>query len=259
MIKAVIFDLDGTIYIGNTPLPGAAEAVEKLKTAGIKTIFLTNAATGSRADVVAKLSRMNIKAERKEVYTASYLLAKYITENHKAKKVFVIGEKGIFDELNEAGAQKTEEAGEAGIVAVGLDRKLTYDKLCKAQIALSKGAAFVVSSMDHTYPTEIGEIPGSGAIVTAIAFASGKKPYIVGKPNPYVLELIGKEHDLKKNEMLMVGDRIDTDVVFAKNSGIKSALVLSGTSKKANIKEIVPDYVLESVRELPAVLLAKPQ
>lgn len=256
MIKAVVFDLDGTLYVGNTPVEGAAEAVGRLRAGGMKTIFLTNAATGSRMDVLAKLSRMGIKAERKEVYTASYLLAKYISENHRGKKVFVVGEKGIVDEFAQLGVQTADDAQ---VVAVGLDRRLTYDKLCKAQAALSKGAAFVVSSMDPTYPTEAGEIPGSGAIVAAISFASGKKPHVVGKPNPYVLELIRKELGLEKGEILMVGDRIDTDIVFAKNCGIKSALVLSGTTKRSEIGGVRPDYVLESVGGLPGVLLPKPK
>jgi phosphoglycolate/pyridoxal phosphate phosphatase family enzyme len=254
MIKAVIFDLDGTLYRGKTPVPGAARTLEALRSRGVKALFLTNAATRSRADVAAKLSGMGLRARKEDVYCGAYLLARYIAQNHKLESTYVVGEKGIFDELKEAGlvAAGDEEAaaGKAGVVAVGLDRKFTYDKLANAYLALKKGAVFLASNTDETFPVEGGELPGSGGMVAAIEKVSGKRPYVTGKPNPYVMELIEKEHRLRKEEIMMVGDRLDTDITFAKNCGIKSALVLSGASKKSDIKDLQPDYVFESVREL---------
>ena len=247
MTMAMIFDLDGTLYVGKTPVPGAAETLETLRSKGVKVLFLTNAATKSRADIAIKLTKMGIRAKKEDVYGGAYVLAKYIAQNHKDKRVYVVGEKGIFDEFREVGIQTADDAE---IVAVGLDRMVTYEKLCKAHIALTKGAIFLASNKDHTYPTEKGHLPGSGAIVSAIEFASEKKPYVVGKPNTYVLELIKKEHKLKNEEIMMVGDRLDTDITFAKNCGIKSTLVLTGTAKKSDIRSIAPDYVFESVRDL---------
>ena len=247
MIKAVIFDLDGTLYLGKTPVKGAAEKLAELREKGTKVLFLTNSATRSRANVALKLSNMGFGAIKKDVYCGAYALAKYISTNHKGKKVYFVGESGIEDEFREAGIIASDDAE---IVAVGLDRQFNYNKLCKAHINISKGALFFASNNDHTYPTENGHLPGAGSLIAAIEFACGKRPYIVGKPNPFLLELMMKEHGLKKEEIVMVGDRLDTDIMFAKNCGIKSALVLSGSTKKEDIKNIKPDFVFEDVTSL---------
>lgn len=254
MIKAAIFDLDGTLYRGKTAIPGAVEKVAELRKAGKKVFFLTNAATKSRTDVAAKLSGMGFEARKAEVVCGAYLLAMHISANHPGKKAYVVGERGIFDEFMEAEVPTT--AGEdADIVAVGLDRAFTYEKLCGAHINLRKGAIFLASNNDHAYPTEHGDLPGAGSILAAIEYASRKKPHIIGKPNPYALELIMKENRLGCGEIIMVGDRHDIDIAFAKNCGIKSALVLTGTTKKEDIERkgkagLTPDYVLASVADL---------
>jgi len=253
MIKAVIFDLDGTLYRGKTVIPGAVEKVAELRKAGKNVFFLTNAATKSRTEVAAKLSGMGFDARKEEVVCGAYLLARYISTNHRGKKVFVVGERGIFDEFVEAGVATTA-GDDADIVAVGLDRAFTYEKLCRAHVNIGRGARFIASNTDHAYPTEHGDLPGAGAIVAAIEFASGKKAHIIGKPNPYALELIMGENRLKCDEVLMVGDRQDIDIAFAKNCGIKSALVLTGTTKKEEMEKKgmcrKPDYVLASVADL---------
>ncbi len=256
MIKAVIFDLDGTLYRGRTPLPGAAETLDTLRRKGVKALFLTNAATMSRADVAAKLSGMGLHAKKEDVYCGAYLLARYIAQNHRGKSVYVVGEKGIFDELKDVGVPVAGDEN-AGVVAVGLDRRFTYDKLAKACLALKKGAVFLASNTDATFPVEGGELPGAGGMVAAIEKVSGKRPHVTGKPNPYVMELIGKEHGLGKQEIMVVGDRLETDIAFARNCGVKSALVLSGASKKEDIREngMRPDYVFGSVAELVSAVL----
>lgn len=248
MIGAVIFDLDGTLYVGGTPVPGATKKIEELRSDGIKVLFLTNSASRSRADVALRLSGMGFSAEKEDVYCSSYLLARYIAENHPGKKVFAVGDKGVPDELEGAGIEIVE--GNADIVAVGLDRAFTYEKLARALKELRNGAAFIASNMDPTYPTEKGDMPGAGAVVASIEWASGKRPYVIGKPNCYALDFIKKEYGLHNDEILMVGDRLDTDIEFAKNCGIKSALVLSGDCKEGDVKETVSDYVFKSVAEL---------
>jgi 4-nitrophenyl phosphatase len=248
MIKAVIFDLDGTLYVGKTAIPGAQEKLEELRSKGIKTLILTNAATRSRESMVSKLAGLGIMARKEETYCSSYFLAKYISENHPGKKVFVLGEQGIVDEFSEHGVEAVEEG--AGIVAVGLDRTLTYDKMARALKELNDGAELIASNRDITFPTENGTKPGAGAIVAAIETASGKKAVALGKPNNYALDVILKDHGLERDEVLMVGDRLETDILFAQKCGIKSALVLTGISKKEDIKEIKPDFVYNSVSEL---------
>ncbi|MDD5172028.1 MAG: HAD-IIA family hydrolase [Candidatus ainarchaeum sp.] len=249
MIKTAIFDLDGTLFVGKTVVPGAAEALERLRLAGIKVFFLTNAGTRTREGVAHKLTNMGLQAVEEEVYCGSYLVAKYIAANFPRKKAFIVGEPGMAEELKAADVPVAEHAD---IVAVCLDRHLTYEKLAKAHRLLKKGAEFIASNKDHTFPTEHGSMPGAGSIVAALEFSSKKTAHVIGKPNPFAFEIMKKELGLNEEETVMVGDRLDTDVMFAKNAGIKSALVLTGISKKEEIKEkrITPDFVFPSVAEL---------
>jgi len=242
-------DLDGTLFIGRTPVPGAAVALEKLRLAGIRVLFLTNAGTRNREGVAHKLTNMGIQATHEEVYCGSYLAARYIAEHHAGKKAFVVGERGMMDELSAAGIKISEKAD---IVVTCLDRHLTYDKLAKAHRLLREGAHFIASNKDHTFPVEHGSMPGAGAIVTALEYSSKKSAYIVGKPNPFAFELMQKELGIGNNDTVMIGDRLDIDIAFAKNAGIKSALVLTGISKKEDIKEkkMEPDFVFNSLAEL---------
>ncbi|MBI5223187.1 HAD-IIA family hydrolase [Candidatus Micrarchaeota archaeon] len=253
MTKAVIFDLDGTLYRGNRAIDGAIGLLSYLEDAGIKTLVLTNAATKSRKGIASKLMDMGFAIKSSQTYPGSYLLAKYISQNYRGKRVYVIGEAGIYEELENEGISIDEENPQ--IVAVGLDRKFTYEKMSRAHVAITKGAAFIASNPDQTYPVENGSLPGCGAIAASIECASGKKAYYVGKPNPLALEIIKKEHKLKNEDILIVGDRIDTDILFAKNCNVKSALVLSGTAKKEEVKDIKPDMILNSVANLRLDLL----
>ncbi len=248
MIRGVIFDLDGTIYVGNTLVPGAAEKVEELRRKGVKVVFFTNAGTRSRKGFSMKLSELGIKAGPDEIYCGSYLLARYVSEKHKGKSMFIVGERGLLEECEGMGVPLSE--GKADIVAVGLDRSFNYDKLAKALEKLVGGAILLATNGDATYPSERGPMPGAGSLVAAVEAASGKKAVIIGKPNKYSMLLIEKELGLKPDEILMVGDRLDTDISYAKACGIKSALVLTGNSKRGDIKEMKPDLVIESVAEL---------
>ncbi|MBI5227134.1 HAD-IIA family hydrolase [Candidatus Micrarchaeota archaeon] len=252
MIKAYIFDLDGTLYRGKTPIPGTAQILEKLRAEGKIVLFYTNAGTKSREGIVEKLTNMGIRARKEEIYCGSYLLAKYMKKNYPNKTVFVVGEIGIFEELEIEGIEPSYDQAE--VVAVGLDRHFNYEKLAKSLELINNGATFIASNTDNTFPTEHGDRPGCGAIVAAIEVASKKKPEVVGKPNTYAIDLIKKDHNLKNSEILMVGDRLDTDIQFAKNCKIKSALVLTGTTKKSKKYSIKPDYVFDSVADLPTTL-----
>jgi 4-nitrophenyl phosphatase len=250
-IKAVIFDLDGTLYLGRTPIEGAKEALERLRKSGRKIFFLTNAATRSRSGIAAKLTLMGFQASKDEVIGGAYLLARHISQNHKGKKAYIVGEKGMNEEFAEAGIQIADQAD---IVAVGLDRAFTYDKLARAHANIRRGAIFLASNLDHVYPTEDGDMPGAGSLVESIAFASGKRPYVVGKPNTLAFELIRKRFDLKNGEIMIVGDRLDTDLAFAKACGIKAVLVLTGNAKKEGLRNVqgvglAPDLVLESIAD----------
>jgi 4-nitrophenyl phosphatase len=257
MIKAVLLDLDGTVFLGKSAIQGAEDALERMRESGIKVFFLTNASTRSRRHTVEKLAKMGIIAYEGEVYGSAYMVADYIAANHPGKSVYCLSERGIQDELLAKGIRVVEDS-RADIVAVGLDRTITYEKLSIAFRAISNGALFIASNDDATFPMEDGFLPGSGAMVAAVERSTGKKPLVLGKPNKYGVELLLRENKLKKGETLIVGDRLETDILTGKHSGIKTVLVLTGVAKKEDVEKLKkaerPDIVLDSVAGLPGLL-----
>ena len=202
--------------------------------------------------LIEKLAGMKIPAGIGEVYPGSYLLAKYLEQTHKGAKIYAVGDEGLKEELTTLDFALVEE--KADVVAVGLDHTFDYHKLSIATRELRHGAILVTSNHDPNYPSDHGLMPGCGSLVAAIEAASEKKAYTVGKPNTFPFELISRERDIKKEEAIIVGDRLDSDVLFAKNCGLTSILVQSGYSKLNDIKDVRPDMVLESIATLPSNL-----
>jgi len=261
MIKAALLDLDGTLFVGKTAIPGAVQTLGTLRSMGINVFFLTNASTRNRKSTAAKLNGMGLIANEREIFCSSYMVADYIATNHPGKTVFCISEGGIQDELEEKKIKIVDDDN-ADIVVVGLDRTLTYQKLAIAHKAISKGALLLATNDDSTFPVEDGTLPGSGAMVAAVERSTGKKALIIGKPNRYGIDLLLRENSLKKDEAIIVGDRLETDILTGKRNKMKSALVLSGVSTKQDLEKLklsgkekdMPDFVLDSVNDLPGLI-----
>ncbi|HID72537.1 TPA: HAD-IIA family hydrolase [Candidatus Micrarchaeota archaeon] len=253
MFKAVLLDLDGTVYKGKSAIEGAKETIETLRENGVSIFYLTNASTKSRERRVDVIRKFGIGAEKGEIYSSAYAAAKYIAENHPGKTVFEVGVGGIVDELEERGIRLVADSS-AGVVVVGLDRTLSYDKLAIASKAIMDGAEFIAANEDATFPVEEGFMPGSGAVVAFVRTATGKEPFILGKPNSYMIELVMEEHGFRKEDMVIVGDRLDTDILAGKNAGIKTALVLTGVATREDVEKLEkgkrPDYVLDSIKDV---------
>ncbi len=254
-IKNIIFDMDGVLHVGKTPVPGAIEALAKIRKKGVKLFFLTNNGEHTREFFVERLRGFGFEAHVEEMYSSSYGVARYVDENLKGKTVFTFSE-GMRGELEKNGIA-IDNTNKAEVVVASLDIHLTYDKLVAAFQAIIGGAVFLASNDDASYPVENGVLkPGAGAITAALEKSTGRKPTIIGKPQPYLLDIIVKQHGLDKEETLMVGDRLETDILMAKQEGLKSCFVLSGVSRKEEIEKtgLKPDFVLESIAELPKVL-----
>jgi HAD superfamily hydrolase (TIGR01450 family) len=237
MAKAIVFDLDGVVYRGAEGIPGVAAEISRLQKK-MAVLFLTNNATKSRIEYVRHLARFGIHSDIKDVMTASYGCARYIEEKYgRDKKVFVIGESGLQFELEgEAGADLVDEGAE--LVVVGLDRYITYAKLELGLRNLHNGAKFILANNDPTLPREMGFSPGSGAIAAALSFAAGRQPdVVVGKPSIYLIKKLLQMHKLKPSDAIFVGDRLDIDIRMANAAGMKSVLVLTGVSGKADVKK----------------------
>lgn len=254
MLKAVILDIDGVIVRGWKMIPGTGKAVEKLRKMGLKIFFLSNNASRSRKSLCEKINKIGIRTEESEVYPASYATASYIAEKYPNAKVYAMSSGGIEEELAAKGVRVVNDSS-AGIVAVGFDRTMTYDKIAIGFRAIMKGALFIASNEDPSFPVEDGLMPGAGAMVGALRFSTGKNPdVVIGKPHTYMIEMILKDAGLKKGEVLLVGDRFDTDIRMAKRAGIKSVLVLSGISGEKDVKKngkTRPDLILKDLSGLP--------
>lgn len=247
--RLVVFDLDGVLYRGNEVVLGAPKIVNDIKKSDIKVRYLTNNSSQSRSTYAEKLRRLGFDADENEVYSSAYASAKYL----KNKTVYVVGEDGLRDEMKQQNVTLIDNPEEVSEwVAVGICWKLRYEHIDEAQRRIRNGAMFLATNLDTTYPDEGGLIrPGAGAIVAAISESANKKPDIViGKPEKIMMDMIFEETSCMPNETLLVGDRIDTDILLAQRTGCDSALVLSGVTDKSHIQDITPTYVLKSVADL---------
>ena len=254
-----IFDLDGVVYRGKTPQPYAVESINKLFQLGHNIYYFTNNASLTRKAYVEKLEKLGISTSDNQVMTSSYATALYMKDKYemKGKKVLVIGHEGIFDEMQkiEAVPYCSEELELCDFVVCGIDRNITYKKIWSAMYTIKNGAIFIATNGDKTYPLEDDILaPGGGVMVAAITECSGVIPYLCGKPNTYALEKIMKIANSTKENTVMIGDRLDTDIEIANNAGIVSVLVLGGitsfeigSNSKGNQK---PDFIIKDLREL---------
>lgn len=245
-VRCFVLDLDGVVYRGTKLVPNADRRIENLRKKG-RVLFLTNNSTLTRAGYVAKLEGFGIPAVENEIITSGYASALYIKENYKKPKVFAIGEDGLKRELEMQGIETGVTS--CNIVLVGLDRNLNYTKIATAVNLIQNGADFLATNLDNTLVTEDGLLPGAGSIVSAVRVASEKEPIVIGKPSHIMAGIILKKAGVAPQEILLIGDRIETDIAMGKKAGMKTALVLTGYAKQedADRSDIKPDYVLESL------------
>lgn len=254
-----ILDLDGVIYLGETLLPEVKETLASLKKRGDEVSFLTNNSTLSRDGFLKKLARMGIKVNPEEIFPSSYLAAIYFSKNKSKEesRVFVIGEAGLVQELKSAGIKITSRIEEINYVLAGMDRKFNFAKLLLAHKAILNGAKLIATNKDLTYPTEEGTAPGAGAIIKALEASTHKKALLLGKPHSFGLKIIMKSKGYQPENTILVGDRLETDILAGKKLGITTVLVLSGITNQRMVQKIppshLPDYVIKSLSELPSL------
>ncbi|NJE25903.1 HAD family hydrolase [Thermococcus sp. MV5] len=252
----IIFDMDGVIYRGKEAVDGTKEVIEFLKSTKIPFVFLTNNSTRNARMYREKLREMGIEVEEERIITSGYATAHYLKKHFEKGNVFVIGGEGLREELKSIGwpvitlEEVREKWRDVKYVVVGLDPKLTYEKLKYGCLAIRNGAKFIGTNPDTTYPSEEGILPGAGSIIAALKVSTEKEPLIIGKPYEPVFEVVKEK--LKADEIWVVGDRLDTDIAFAKKIGAKAIMVLTGVNTLEDIEksEVKPDIVLPSIREL---------
>lgn len=254
MTKGFIFDLDGTVYLGDKLIDGAAEAINSLKRRGDKVVFLSNKPIATRHSYVEKLNKMGIDTHLEEVLNSNFILAKFLkNELKKDEKVYVIGEQPLFEELELNSISITSSPLEAKIVVMSWDREFSYEKLNNAYQAWSNGAKIVATNPDRTCPMEVGQIPDCGAMIGAIEGATGVKvDYVVGKPSEIAAATAIETLGLDRSQCYMVGDRLETDIKMGNDFGMNSVLVLTGitTENMLATTEDNPKFTLSSIKDI---------
>lgn len=250
-----VVDLDGVLWRGNRAIPGSPETVCALRDAGKHVVFVTNNSWASAAEVADKLTNLGAASVAEDVVTsatAASLLLQREVPALRGRTVYVVGGPGLVEAMEAIGLRLIDgkEAEEASLVIVGLDKKLTYDKLKRATLAIRSGAGFFATNDDPTLPHADGLRPGAGAIVSALVTATGASPMVAGKPHSPMLEVARDR--LGGVPALVVGDRVATDVLGAQAAGWPSALVLSGATgiPELAVAPAWPDFLLRNLSEV---------
>lgn len=245
--QAYCLDLDGTIYRGTEAVEGAVDFVKRLQHRGIEPFFITNNASMTQQQLKDKMAGFGIAAKKERIMSSAIAAAKYIKRWHPKETVYTVGSYGLDQALLQEGLERVEE--EAGIVLMGLDRNVTYDKLATACLEIRKGAIFLSTNQDVAFPSEKGFLPGNGAFTTMVAASTDRVPVFIGKPEIHMLEAIQHESGFEKSDMVMIGDNYDTDIQAGIRFGIDTIHVNTGVSSTDNVlkKEHPPSFTIENL------------
>jgi HAD superfamily hydrolase (TIGR01450 family) len=255
LYPAYAFDLDGTVYLGDDLLPGAARTIADLRAAGARVVFVTNKPLYSARDYAEKLTALGIPASREDVVTAGDALVSYLSTHHPGRRLLPVAEQRLCDELADAGFTLTDDPAEADVVVVSFDRTFTYTKLLGAYRAVRQyGATIVATNPDAYCPTPDGGLPDCAAMLAAVEASTGvRAEAIVGKPSAYMASALLDRLGVPPEDVAVVGDRLSTDVAMGQSIGATGILVLTGATSAAAAAAHVgvsADYVIETLDEL---------
>ena len=263
-IDGFVFDLDGTVYLGESALPGAVECIAELRQRNKQTLFVSNKPLEPARAYAAKLTKLGIPTSPEQIITSAFVLGHYLSRKSPHLRLYVVGEANLVAELRSHGLIVVDELLDqdpreildpSGIdaVVVAFDRTLDYRKLNTAYQALSHGARFFATNADKVCPMPGGAIPDAGATITALEHITGRKIELVaGKPSTLVLEVALQRLGLPPERCMMVGDRLETDILMGQTAGMVTAAVLTGVSSREDVERLIapPDLVLENLGEL---------
>ena len=259
-VKTLFLDGDGVLWHADTPAPRLVEFFEIVSSCGISWALLSNNASLSNDDFVAKFTRFGVEAADHNIINSTSVTIMYLKETYSnGSPIYVVGQKSLRDTISGAGFEVVDDYAEdtrTVAVVVGIDRDFNYRKLSASSRLVRAGAEFIATNTDSTYPTERGLEPGAGSIVSAIATASGRSPQVMGKPQPAIFNFALNQLGAERDSTWMVGDRLETDILGAHVSGLKSVLVLSGVTTKDDVSEsdILPDLILDDIGALADAL-----
>ena len=252
--KLYLFDMDGTLYLGNQLYDFTLELLDTLKKTGRNYLFMTNNSSKSVEDYVKKLEKLGITATREDFMTSSQATAFYLHKHHEGQKLYVCGTESLKEELRREGFTVTTDISEVECIVMGFDTELTFRKLHDVSYMLltRPDLPYIATNPDYVCPTEFGSVPDCGSVCDMIYNATKKRPVVIGKPSPLMPQLAMEKLGVSREETCVVGDRIYTDVKSGLNAGITGILVLSGETTREILEasEDKPHLVLEDASEI---------
>lgn len=248
-----LLDMDGTIYLGNKLIDGAIDFLDKLREKNKKYIFLTNNASKDKETYVKKINSLGIKADNDDIFSSADATITYLKKKNK-KKLFLIGNSLLRGELENAGFEMIDKRGEdIDAVLLSFDTELVYDKLWIACDYLQDGYDYYATHPDFVCPLPGGRVmPDAGSIIELLDACVHRRPIVIGKPEEKMVEALIERYGISKEDMIMVGDRLYTDIAMGRKSGIESALVLSGETsfEDYNKSDVEADHIFLSVKDM---------
>ena len=252
-INLFLFDMDGTLYLGDRLYDFTKEMLSKIRQSGKRYLFMTNNSSKSVADYVKKLEKLGIEATEDDFITSSQATAHYLKLHHSGARLYVCGTESLKEELRKEGFTVTEVLEEVDCIVMGFDTELTFKKLEDvSKLLLTRELPYIATNPDYVCPTEFGSVPDCGSVCDMIYNATKKRPVVIGKPTALMPELAMQKYGYKKEESAVIGDRIYTDIKSGLNAGITGILVLSGETTREILEasEDKPHLVLEDCSEM---------
>ena len=247
-IKLFLFDMDGTLYLGDRLFDFTIELLQKIKSKGKRYMFMTNNSSKSVSAYIEKLKKLGIESTKEDFITSSQATAYYLKNHHKDARLYVCGTRSLKDELASEGFVITENTDNADCIVIGYDTELNYKKLWDVSFMLTtRDIPYIATNPDYVCPTEWGSVPDCGSVCDMIFNATGKRPIFIGKPEALMPKLAMEKEGYSPSETAVIGDRIYTDVKSGINAGAVSVLVMSGetTDEILQNSDVKPDIVLK--------------
>ncbi len=255
--RGVVMDMDGTFFIGESLLPGALELLRLLNERDIPFSFLTNNTSRGRQDYVQKLTRLGVAPQDARIYTAGDATISYLKATYPGKKVFLMGTRSLAESFLESGIPLAQDESEAEICVLGYDTELTYARLCHFTNLLNRGLPYIATHPDINCPAKGYYLPDIGAMMAMIKASTGRDAdVVVGKPNRLILDRLADRWNLPTADLLMVGDRLYTDIALGHTTGVHTALVLTGETHPGDLltSPYRPEFVCATLLDLIALL-----
>lgn len=253
-----LFDMDGTLYLGNRLFDFTNELLATIKACGGKYMFMTNNSSKSVADYIKKLKALGVESVYDDFITSSQATAYYLKKYHLGATLYVCGTESLKEELRSQGFRVSESLDEIDVIVMGFDTELTFKKLedVSKLLLTRKNIPYIATNPDYVCPTEFGSVPDCGSVCDMLYNVSGRRPVVIGKPEALMPQLAMEKTGYSRDDTLVIGDRIYTDIKSGIGAGTITALVLSGETTRDILEKSTdkPDFVLESARELIEII-----